>query len=58
MRRLTDPSFRYVPSHMTDIRRTFERARAEQQATKLLKAAKQRHGDGAVASLKVSKIGG
>jgi hypothetical protein len=32
MKRIFDRSFRYVPSHSTDIRRTFERVRAEQEA--------------------------
>ena len=33
MKSILDPSFRYVPSHATDIRKTFERIRREQQAT-------------------------
>jgi hypothetical protein len=32
MKRILDPTFRYVPSHSTDIRRTFERVRAERAA--------------------------
>jgi hypothetical protein len=32
MKRILDRSFRYVPSHSTDIRRTFERVRAEREA--------------------------
>jgi hypothetical protein len=30
-KRIFDPSFRYRPSHQTDIRETFERVRREQQ---------------------------
>lgn len=30
MKRLLDPSFRYTPSHATDVRKTFARIRAEQ----------------------------
>lgn len=30
-KRITDSTFRYVPSHDTDIRATFARIRAEQQ---------------------------
>jgi hypothetical protein len=30
MKRLLDPSFRYTPSHSTDLRKTFERIRREQ----------------------------
>jgi hypothetical protein len=29
MKSILDPSFRYRPSHATDIRKTFERVRAE-----------------------------
>ena len=29
MKSILDPSFRYVPSHATDVRRTFERIRRE-----------------------------
>ena len=32
MKRIFDPAFRYIPSHSTDIRRTLERVRAEQEA--------------------------
>jgi len=32
MKRILDRSFRYVPSHATDIRKTFERIRREQEA--------------------------
>jgi uncharacterized protein (DUF2342 family) len=32
MKSILDPAFRYVPSHATDIRKTFERIRREQQA--------------------------
>jgi len=28
---LTDPRFAYVPAHQSDIRKTFERVRAEQE---------------------------
>ena len=31
MKRLLDPSFRYVPSHSTDVRKTFERVRRERR---------------------------
>jgi hypothetical protein len=31
MKSILDRSFRYVPSHATDIRKTFERARREQE---------------------------
>ena len=31
MKRILDPAFRYVPSFETDVRKTFERARREQQ---------------------------
>lgn len=27
---ITDPAFRYVPSHKTDVRETFERIKREQ----------------------------
>jgi hypothetical protein len=30
MKTIFDPSFRYTPSHSTDVRRTFERIRREQ----------------------------
>ena len=33
MKSILDPAFRYVPSHATDIRKTFERIRREQQTT-------------------------
>ena len=29
MKRVLDPSFRYVPSHSTDVRKTFARVRRE-----------------------------
>lgn len=32
MKSILDPSFRYVPSHATDVRKTFERARREAEA--------------------------
>jgi len=32
MKRILDPSFRYVPSHETDVRKTFERIRKEREA--------------------------
>ena len=32
MKSILDPSFRYVPSHATDIRKTFERILRERQA--------------------------
>ena len=32
MKSILDPSFRYVPSHATDVRRTFERIRREREA--------------------------
>ena len=32
MKSILDRSFKYVPSHGTDIRRTFERARQQQEA--------------------------
>jgi hypothetical protein len=31
MKSILDPSFRYRPSHATDIRKTFERIRKEQK---------------------------
>ena len=31
MKTILDPSFRYTPSHATDVRKTFERARREQR---------------------------
>jgi hypothetical protein len=33
MKSILDPSFRYVPSHATDVRRTFERIRRETEAS-------------------------
>jgi len=30
MKNILDPSFRYTPSHETDLRKTFERVRREQ----------------------------
>jgi len=33
MKSILDRSFRYVPSHATDIRKTFERIRREQEAS-------------------------
>ena len=32
MKSILDPSFRYVPSHATDVRKTFERILRERQA--------------------------
>jgi hypothetical protein len=32
MKSILDPSFRYVPSHATDVRKTFERIVRERQA--------------------------
>jgi len=32
MKSILDPSFRYVPSHATDVRKTFERIRREREA--------------------------
>jgi len=32
MKSILDRSFRYVPSHETDLRKTFERIRAEREA--------------------------
>lgn len=31
IKRVLDPSFRYVPSHSTDVRKTFERVRRERK---------------------------
>ena len=31
MKSILDPCFRYTPSHETDVRKTFERLRREQQ---------------------------
>ena len=31
IKRILDPSFRYVPSHATDVRKTFARVRRERQ---------------------------
>ena len=31
MKSILDPSFRYVPSHATDVRKTFERIRRERE---------------------------
>jgi len=31
MKSILDPSFRYTPSHATDLRKTFERVRREQR---------------------------
>ena len=33
MKSILDPSFRYVPSHATDLRKTFERIRRESETT-------------------------
>ena len=33
MKSILDPSFRYVPSHATDVRTTFERLRRERETT-------------------------
>lgn len=30
MKRILDPKFKYIPSHETDIRKTFKRVREEQ----------------------------
>lgn len=35
MKRLTDPTFRYIPSHKTRIQDTFKRIRREQETAKL-----------------------
>jgi len=32
MKSILDPAFRYVPSHATDVRKTFERIRREADA--------------------------
>jgi hypothetical protein len=32
MKSILDPSFRYVPSHATDVRKTFDRIRREVRA--------------------------
>jgi hypothetical protein len=32
MKNILDPSFRYIPSHATDIRKTFERIQREREA--------------------------
>ena len=32
MKSILDPSFRYVPSHATDVRKTFDRIRREEAA--------------------------
>jgi hypothetical protein len=34
---ILDPAFRYVPSHETDIRKTFERIRREREKAALAK---------------------
>jgi hypothetical protein len=34
MKSILDPSFRYVPSHATDVRKTFERILRERQTAK------------------------
>ena len=34
MKSILDRSFRYTPSHATDVRKTFERIRREQEATR------------------------
>jgi hypothetical protein len=39
MKCILDPSFRYVPSHSTDVRKTFARVRRER------KLAERRHSD-------------
>ncbi|HEY3073598.1 MAG TPA: hypothetical protein VGJ74_00345 [Burkholderiales bacterium] len=38
MKSILDRSFRYVPSHATDIRKTFERIRGERQTAERPKA--------------------
>ena len=38
MKTIFDPSFRYTPSHSTDVRRTFERIRREQAGNTYEKA--------------------
>lgn len=40
MKRLTDPSFRYIPALETDIRKTFERIRAEAERAEVARRAK------------------
>jgi hypothetical protein len=35
MKSILDRSFRYVPSHSTDVRKTFERIRREREASPL-----------------------
>jgi len=40
VKRLTDPTFRYVPAAATDIRKTFQRIRRQQQANAKEAAAK------------------
>lgn len=35
---ILDPSFRYMPSHATDVRKTFERIRRERQMVEQLPA--------------------
>ena len=32
MKSILDPTFRYVPSHATDVRKTFDRIRRESEA--------------------------
>ena len=39
MKSVFDPSFKYTPSFQTDVRKTFERIRREQQAQNVLRAA-------------------
>ena len=34
MKSILDRSFRYTPSHATDVRKTFERIRREQETTR------------------------
>lgn len=36
MKSILDPTFRYTPSHATDIRKTFERVRREQARAKAI----------------------
>ena len=38
MKSILDRSFRYVPSHSTDVRKTFERIRREREAAQALPA--------------------
>ncbi|MBV9191671.1 MAG: hypothetical protein JOZ85_14375 [Betaproteobacteria bacterium] len=33
MKSILDPSFRYVPSHATDLKKTFERIRREREVS-------------------------